>query len=472
MKAVAIQLAENDPVYLKNLTLACQKVEEEDARDAVLLWSKLFASFFSSDATFFILLDGISQFDEKRMNGLRQILDDVQSRSRESNPLRIRLLLTSTIDITNEIETSLKYPILKIEMASKNKDDLEKFVIDRLDSMKVLKNLPAQAQGLRDEILTELTNHASGDFIDVDLLVKEISTMRRPAEIRSVLHKAKSSGRRSDTIAREIARCNESLGNEDIQDLNELLTWVICAQRSLTLTELEAILYAKNREISLRPLRDQIRDSYSSFFSVATETDIGVDSYSDVNLVSDSIRDYFQKALEPRGDSTLRVSDDVNESEVKIIKRFLRSVCDDNLFEKFGLDEFFNRKLGLTTAVISIDLDTAPSNIILDCLHVISGEYCEQTRPLFHYAIWSLTDYLFDVDLSLAVPKIKTAIGCELLNLFTKREIIERWWTEDTLFLGYWWFIEDKYVEKVLDWFKDTAVTKSFSKDDKEWVQD
>ena len=469
LKALALQIAQNDPVYQRHLATSIKT--SEDLSEVEHLWKNLFTNFSQIDATFFLLLDGIDQIDERHENILLQLLGDIQAQPRVKGLLRIRLFLSTRVDKLKERRKDLEKPLLSIDLARKNGDDIQKFVNFKLDNMKILKgSFTKVKKGLRDEIFAALTENAQGDFVNMDLLLNEIGSMQRPIEIRTVLTKAKAGENLSDTIARKIEQCNKLLGKRDIEDLNELLTWVINAYLPLTLRELEAVLYLKNKtsDASMEPLREQIQDRYSTFFRVSDKADPFEASDPVVTLVSDSIIDHFRKSTK-----TVDIEDSPADDsiEVKIIKKFLESVCDPDLFTRFGFKGFFEHNLAKNTAVITVDLHAAPLKLLVDCLHIINDEVDEMTEPLAdHAALW-FPKYLQQVDLSSADPTTKTAIGKQLLPLFNSNRHIERWWKEDDFCLRYLWLYNDNYVDLVLNWLKDAAVIKELTNEEKEWIK-
>lgn len=464
LKALAWQIVLTDPVYQKDLADSCKDLDDADVEE---LWNRLFANHSAADATLFILLDGVNSIDKKYTKDWWKLLKNVQGRPSNKGPLRIRLLLSARVDTLEEIRRNLENPVLNIDLSSKNRDDIQIFIKDRLNKMNILSDL-SKEQSLRDEISTSLAEDADGDFVNIDLLLKEISGMQRPSEIRAVLTKAKASDGRSDTIEREIQRCNKLLKDRDIQDLNELLAWVICAEGVLTLGELEAALYLKHRESSLG-LGNRIQDQYSAFFHIS-----GVGGDPDdatVTLVSDSIKEYFQKPPKTTGIEHLEADANLHESEVKIIKKFLETICDAELFAKFGFEEFFKRKLNRNATFIAVDLENAHLKILTGCLELISGDDCVETQPLFEYAVSYFPEHLKNVNLPLADPIKKAEIGKKLFELFSKNQYIEKWWTVESWLLRYLWIYQDSYVEAVLDWFKDPAAINQLSDTDKEWTK-
>jgi len=465
LKTIALQFAQ-DTVYRKELVALCDKwVEPETIEE--LAWT-LLSPCYKSNEVFYILIDGLELANERQLDGFAQIMKGVSTRFNPEQQSHVRLLLSGRVSVTNSLAGELQYPNVVIDVASNNRPDIEKFTQNRLSTTKLLQGDSEQIKTLRQEVFDVLTTEAHGDFVNIDLLLKEISTKQWPAEIREVLANAKAGARRSDTIAREITRCNDTLLGQEIRDLNTLLLWVLSAKRPMRVSELNGVLFLKNSETSLRPLHERIRDKYSSFFHMDKVVSNEGPSGWLVSLVSDSIRDYF-KAQE----SNVAAEGDagkLQENEVKIVRRFLNSVCDQELYDKFGFDEFFSSKLNNSTVMIDVDLERASSTLLLGCLQALTSTTPELTA-LALYAVHWFPYHLADVDLSMTDPAVKMAIGKLLASLLTEEATIALWWDWHTIVIRNRWFYDDTNVELVLSWFKDSAVTKTFSESNKAWVK-
>ena len=457
LRTLAWQIAQNDLVYRKDL--AARLRDSRDLSNIMGLWDKLFMSHSSSDATFFILLDGVDELDENQFILLLDILKVFQSRPK--GLLRVKLLLTGRIDTLKRVKDGLGIVLATVDVASKNGNEIAKYIQKRVDNIQILKGLGTQVQALRDEVCIGLTENARGDFINIDLLLEEISKMQRPNEIRNVLEKAKDTDR-SDNFANKIKRINQTLSAEDIEDLNMLLTWVIRGYQTYGLRELEAVLFSRKQESNLRPLQERIRDEFSIFFDVRAEDDDDPDAK--VTLKADTIKEYFEKASSPEVDRTLSTNMKISETEVKVVRQFLKSLCDQELFAKFQFEEFFESKLGRATAV-SVDLETAHARILHNCLQIVLGEFTEDVDAIKSYAMYWFPDHLKEVDLSLTDLNLKSEIGKRLVAMFRDESAIERWVEASSQFLT-----NEDFVEGLMKWFRDSAATKKLSEEDKVWV--
>ncbi|KAJ5767057.1 uncharacterized protein N7511_004673 [Penicillium nucicola] len=471
LKVLAWQIANTDVVYRKDLSSS--KFGSVNQIDDV--WEALYAKSYKCDSTFFLLLDGVDQMSKNHLKDFTQLLSGLKTISQTWPRFKLRILLSGRDKTMSKIKTQIGEGISIIDVASKNSDDMQKFVIDRMNKMEILGGSSDQVLSLRREILQALTTQTHGDFVNVGLMLHEISGKQRPGEIRDIL--SRSGGNRSDTIVRKMELLNETLSDEDISDLNDLLTWVVFASRPLTLEELEAVLFLKTREASLRPLAEKISDQYSSLFKVLGDpnpTTKIIPPTSRVLLVSDSIEEFLRttpenEAAENEKDAINR--GDVNEVEVRIVKRFLESVCDPKLFNKFGFEDFFQRKLKGKTARVGVDVESAHLKIVTSCLDVLCSEQSPGLTPLLDYAMNFLPVHLQSADPSLTQPQQKSALGPQLVSLFYDEEIIQRWWIAENPWSRHDWIYSDDYADVALKWLRDSAVTRNISVEQTKWVK-
>ncbi|EEH08289.1 conserved hypothetical protein [Histoplasma capsulatum G186AR] len=461
LRAIVWQLTDNDVVYRKWVAAACNKPEEFG--NSLELWKQLVFQFSTkTEATFFIVLDGIDEAEMSTGHPLIEIIRDISLMFREKRPLSIRLLLTGRPRAFMEIRNDPKIALSSITLGIRNEDDIVKYIDARMDHMEILKRSShPDIQELRSCIRVKLTGGVGGDFFKLNFMLTEISKKRRRKEIEEVLEHADED--RLDTIAREIDRLNKTLGEEDIQELNDLLGFVITSIKAPTLELLEAVLLVKNGEGSLVPLREQIQDKYSAFLEIASD--------GTVSITSDAIIDFFRNETFAAKDLTPgRRGAALHEAEVAIIRRFLRNVCDEELFNKFGFEEFFKRKLSNKSACINVNFDRAKVDIVAYCLDAICGEPSDQTACLVNYASYFLVYHLDDVDLDLIAPEPKSYIGSRLIKLFSDEECINAWWAPERMWMYEMWTYEDANVMTIMKWFKDSAVVKGLSGAEKEWL--
>ncbi|KAL3490234.1 hypothetical protein BJX62DRAFT_252146 [Aspergillus germanicus] len=460
LQVLAWQIAKADMMYRKDLSSA----QTASVNQVGSIWDILFGRSSKRDSTFYLLIDGVEQMDKQHLKEFLHVLDEWQSRPPGWSKFTLRILLSGRTEVMGRVKDQLGDGISIIDVTLKNHDDILKFINNEMDKMDILSGSTDQVKSLRDEILDGLANRTNGDFVSIRLLLDEISTKQRPSEIRDII--SRSGEDKSDTIVRTIAALNETLSNEDISDLNELLTWVLFAWRPLSVEELEAVLFLKSGEPSLRPLAEKIRGQYSSLFRIAA---------ANVHLASESIADFLRQSLTPSDlEEAPRNTTEVSESEVRIIRRFLESVCDPALYAKFQFDEFFLHKLkGKTTILVAVDAEMAHLKLARACLDVLcsSDSSSPHLNDLDYYAVHHFAQHLALTDPALTLPRHKIALGPQLVKVFTDEKVIERWWDCNSHDLRMHWIYRDDYAEVLMKWLQDSAVTKDVPQKDREWVR-
>jgi hypothetical protein len=160
----------------------------------------------------------------------------------------------------------------------------------------------------------------------------------------------------------------------------------------------------------------------------------------------------------------------VNESEVRIVRRFLESVCDHDLFKGFQFDRFFDSKLIGKTVTIWIDPEKTHLKILKQCLQVISkaSEENKTLAPLLDYAISYFVTHLMEIDPVFTRRQDRTEVGAQLVRMFCDENVIQRWWVNDYMWPLGDWLCKDTFADVVLSWLKDSAVAKNLNEEEKQ----
>lgn len=344
LRALAWQIVLNDVAYQKDVVVACKDPDNLSTSDD--LWDHLFSDFMDTAATFFIVLDGIDHINPEERTTFLRILKSATSKTEQQRQLKLRFLIAGRPKSLQELgldSTSI------INLRTENHADIMTFVAEKMEDIEVLKEDSDQMQALRLKVFEAVTAGANGDFVKTGMTLEEISTKDKPSEVESVL--AHAGEPRAEVIRKQIKRLQNELKETEIQDLNVLLAWVTQARRSLTISELDTILYWRNGERSFN-FEQKLRDRYSVLFRICENDDVA--------LVSSSIIENLAEQITP-----------IVPAEINIVKRFLKSVCDDDLYERFGFEGFFTQRLESPAATINVDSNDAKVQIIKGCLDTV-----------------------------------------------------------------------------------------------------
>lgn len=84
-------------------------------------------------------------------------------------------------------------------------------------------------------------------------------------ELHRVLHESSTDPK--ELVRAEIEGLEAMLKAREIEEINELLVWVIASDKSMLLVELEAALFLRFKTVSLQPLDKKITGKYSKIFT-------------------------------------------------------------------------------------------------------------------------------------------------------------------------------------------------------------
>lgn len=469
LQKIVWQLTKNDPAYQKFVAGVGQG-SDSFSSNTMQLWQKGVRDYAKTNATFFIILDGIDMAKNEagKTEPLVKILQDIATMTKEaSSRLRIRLFLTGQKKDFSELTNESGTTIHKVALGQVNRDDINQFINDHLDKMSALHT----HNDLRAKIRDKLLDIADGDYLKLIPILKEISKKHRRNEIEATLESASKDPK--EALRTQIKELNAQLDHQDVEDLNELLVWVTLGVSRFSVRQMETVLFLKNsasREDSLVTLANQIKEKYSMLLYTDENSYVMAHStlWSIVDLKSE-LQETGEEDADSEADSTK-----LHKSEVDIVRRFLKQVCDDKLFAKFEFEDLFQRKLGKKAAKIVFQAPNGHVRILLTSLKAVCGDDRNKAKPLHEYVIYSLDYHLNEVDLAHAEHKAKQEIGTLLLQLFTDEKCIKTWWTDAQLgrWMRYYVGYRDDFENAVLRWLKDPVVVENLSEGDKRWIND
>jgi hypothetical protein len=449
LKCMSLQIAQEDIVYRKEMASLCDAKDCPDfsSLGCADLWEKLGFGSFKTNVTYFLLFDGIDQLAERMAKPFFEILSTLKGSSNTLSQFRLRVIVTGQEKAFSGSDYLRSGP--SIDIGKHNRIDIEKYIDQELEKMETLQADSAEKEDLRRLIREKLPERAQGDFFKVRYSLDAISKERWAEGITRILSEASED--RDTMLRKEIAKCNGNLSTEDNEDLNELLAWVVFGQQWLTVDQLESALFLRHDKTSLQPLKDRLNKEYSKFFEVDKDGIVSINTDMEDLVTKNQGNEPKVKELAPGT---------ISESEIKMVKKFLSTFCEQDVFDKFGFEEFFAQK-ARTSATIGINEKDAHMTIVKRSLKLLTLEDEGKTKSLALYALAKLPNHLESIadptQLSLSE---KTFIETELFNVLTNEEIIQRRWQNDSELLKDWGD-ETTAVETVWRWLKDSTIVKT-----------
>jgi hypothetical protein len=483
MKSIIWQLTNQDIGYQKSVATACKNCEQ--LGDIEQVWNRLVIDLWSLDATFFVLLDGIERIDSERGQRLLRIMRHTMNVTKKPQRLRIQWFVTGmpssfSFGGSTGLEESLL--VSKITLGTCNKGDIVRFIDARMNSMTALstQSKNPEIDQLRATIRERLSVGVSGDFTKLDYKLRDISTKTRKDEIEEALtHVTEDIG---VIIARQIKRLSDELDEFDVEDLNELLVWIVAVEPtsrlSVTIAFLEEVLSLKTASRSLVPLRVRIETNFAPLLEMIP------DPYNDnflVTIAPSFLEYFFEPSGKPENATRSGSSSTLHPSEIAIVERFLKNICDDDLYQRFEFEEYFRQKSAKRKATVYVDIESVHVKLVTTLLTALCCEPKAKCSLLMRYLIQNLGYHLSEDKWSSASQESKKYVGSLLVKLFSDEEVVNRVWGDNMDMGGDWdpqktewvrsyWIIEDNAVRSVLAWFKDPAITFGLSEKRKAWI--
>jgi hypothetical protein len=470
LKSIIWQLTTKDAGYQKSVAAPCINFEEfGDIED---VWNRLVISLSSIDATFFILLDGIENIQSERGQRLLRIIRRTMDMKGESQRLRVQWFVTgspSAFSSGGTVGLEESPLVTKLTLGTCNRDDLLSFTDMKMNTMKALaaKSDPEVLQ-LRSTIRERLVEGVAGNFTKLEYKLRDISTKTRKDEIEEVLtHVTEDIG---DMIVRQLDRLNKDLEGKDVEDLNELLIWVVAIEPHmawyLTVPLLDEVLYLKASSRSLVPLLERVKTSFAPLLEAWENP------YEDDHCVgiAPSFLEHFKASQKLGKVTTSGYSSILHPSEIAIVERFLKNICDEELFRRFEFEEYFRQKSGKKKATIYVDIESVHVQMVTTLLSTLCSIPKANCKQLIEYAVRALPYHLSEEKWAKADQQSKRIVGSLLVRLLTDEEIINTVWAAHLQVLRYYWMAKDDAVKTVLAWFKDPATTLDIPEQKRAWI--
>ncbi|PON26694.1 hypothetical protein TGAM01_v204195 [Trichoderma gamsii] len=240
-----------------------------------------------------------------------------------------------------------------------------------------------------------------------------------------------------------VSELEASLKPQSIEELNELLIWIVYGVEYFDADELEAARFLRFGTASLQKLEDKLKGKYSKLFYM----------HYNYFALSPTIEPLVIKDRKrPRvGDDAPKISLNITVTNADIItvQNFLWNLFQKSMVDKFEFEPLSNQKSHVTR-----EIQVNMTRLI--------GDYLAKRLPL-HLDKLSQADGYDEI-----LASDKKEIGDGLFSLFISEEVIERHWES---FKSIIWFGEDDKVETLRKWLQDPGAISHLGRLDKDWLK-
>ena len=489
--STVLQFARLNRAYAQAVARVCSKPEGLSSADE--LWRKLILNLrHLLRGTYFLVVDGMTMEDDDQTS--KSVLGSIVNLAHSpGDDWTLRLILSaqsgdlavSALERPGIARIALGVDAQKVRPgivrsrshligsketnarqgpALQHEEDLVLLARARIAAMCLRK--PYLLSTLADKDLnaaSTLAKGVRGDYSMLQVKLDQIEASDSTKDVLAVISQASVDP--MELLKRDIELMNESLSFDEIQELNELLMWVTGSFEPTTLRFLEAAIGDKTLW-----LRKHIPQKFYRFLRWDENSDTVEAPRS--SAMSKVLRDTTSK---PRPNGAGTTNNDLStsilqEGEIQLVQRVVKTFCGDELFDKFNFNAFFESKLGKRNARIQLpDSIIMHGRILRRCLESFSQDTeDEYFMPLRKYAAAYFVSHLKCLDLGLADREELKATGSMLADLVATEASIRTWWQAphaNFMQLEELWILKDDNVRVLKEYLKHPLVSAGFAED-------
>ncbi|KAH8696577.1 hypothetical protein BGW36DRAFT_381275 [Talaromyces proteolyticus] len=472
VKIICTQLAEQEFVYAKNVAAICGEKEDKFFRDAdcLRLWTTLGIDSPVKNTTHYIILDSVSSLDAAELEQLMLALQYKPLLSAEDNDNRVRILASGEPKSFLPDSADVK-PVPTIDITQYNSDDIRIFIGNELRKADLFQGEDEDSKRLSETVQERLLTRSNSSYLTVrqDLeKVKEISSSGgTEEELNQVL--LESSADVKELVRSDIETLETVLKPREIEEINQLLIWVVAGYAWLNIEHLTAALFLHFNTVSLQPLIQKITGKYSKIFTLIYSDDcLALKDYVEEHVVTKR-----KKPRESVDDPKINATITISNANMKSVQRFLWDLNNHIFSQEFSfqsgseLNESFHGKIQLNR----VDAHLAIIKQAFGFLRDPSVDHRGKSIGLYLMAyIPKHLRFLYNVS---GFDKLqegdKQYIGTCVNEMFSVGDWIENNWEYRS-----WatWYQERESIAICWKWLDDEEAISRLGPRDKRWLDD
>lgn len=396
--------------------------------------------------------------DDEGVIDLSEILQIPAKKSPSPGRLKLAVTLRPILKRKLAVRIALRDSIINLQ--ERNQADVESFIRLKVDRLTMFEKNSKHVQDLKEEVCKGLLDAVDGSFSLAALKLQEISTKYDREEVLQLVRNARGGASLTESVADIIRDYDHTLTTREIETLNTLLLWVMYFPY-VSVADLEAALYVQNNQDMLQ-LAQEIRSKFSLVLNVTSD--------GCVTLKYDSIKDYFEQAAASGNAMQTEHPNHLTKGEIRMVRNFILKLCEEDIYRRLGLEEFFDQKISQSGTGITVDCDNAHAQIALILLQVITEIPTERTSTLLQYGPDNLGYLLTKIDPDKVDPRLKAEMGPPLVKCFRDPDSIRRCYIYNDR--GWSWM--DENLNAVIRLLRSPALISkldAMGSSNKEWVE-
>ena len=477
LKWMAVQIANSNLIFSKLLSSGLKSKDSSLLKDASLddVLKELFPSSNSKDnpnMAFVLLFDSLDQLSDDEANQLFKAVLGLEA-------TKVRIVMTGTDEIFQSCQNSSRknlnfIPLIRVE--EHNEADIKSFIEQDLKARKILQGDAPEVLKIVEQLRKRLPEVASGNFNNVRQIIDRVSEAIESEESEGNIDQLISEDTLRDkeaAIVRLLNELNDSLNVQEIEQLNELLAWVLYAWVSLSINQMAAVLFLRTKRALLQNLEDKIAQKYYKILRI--EAGNADDQF--VQVRTTDLETFFcntkrQKRVngdvESNDDPKISMTIKIDHVRLSKVQRFFW-----DLSEKIVLDKFtFATLTPVSGSSVGINANIVNSNLLIirRCFDILLEMPTKETLILSPYAIEYLLSHLESLreNIDDVETSEKAEIVDNLITLFQSPDSFEKYLSEEFLTEGAWLH---NGLTTIQDWLRDPEAAQRLNRRALSWLR-
>ncbi|KAM7186685.1 hypothetical protein V8F33_011672 [Rhypophila sp. PSN 637] len=478
LKWIAAQLAEQDDTLCKSLAALAATPDKaaEVKRAGVLgLWDMLKIGSPSARTTNYLIFDDVDKFSEPARQQLAKILSALSDREVEQCPLKV--LVCGDLEPEDfspgkvNPDTVIK---LDVDMMS---EDFRVYIRRKLNAPNML---PGPACADRRARLEEKLLSTSGcSFRTIDIAMKGIErVIATSGDEGDMFRVVERSTQNEDDVVKELlAQLQAELGPLQINQINEVLMWVLFGNEGdeadeFEVSALEAAFRLRKMKLPIEGLPNFITRCARGLMHMADDSEGTIVLDEGVRKAIFKPRAMARRAEPPRINLEIKI---VN-ADLPTARRFFWDLAKYATLDQFDFSaDSPNIQSNNSKGIISVNAVDAHLAIVLATLDFLNSPPTPDTEDVGPCLVYNLArnlKVLYEATgLDAIDDELKSKIGKFVYKLFADPRVIETHWTKT--FMGYRGrrLLSHESMTEFWRWLEDNTATRDLGTKDEEWLR-
>ncbi|KAJ0425240.1 hypothetical protein BJY00DRAFT_275014, partial [Aspergillus carlsbadensis] len=475
IRSICLQMAEQDAVYARHVAGVCGEAEKDKSffKDATCeqLWRTLGIGTPARNATHYVLLDSIGVLSAEELARVLDLASHCTVLDR-GKPTAARILLSAESSCFDP-DWLDSAPGQCLEITQHNAEDIRAFISEQLKNANLFQGQDGDSWRLQDSVTERMVVRSRNCYTTVHHDLGQINAIVASSgteeELNRLLEEASTDPRA--LVRSDIETLEAVLNPREIEEVNELLMWIVVAARGLFVHELDAALYLRFKAVSLQPLTQKIDGKYSKLFTRPYGFEVELRDHVEECVVAERVRPR-QSVDDPKISATITITN----GDIKAVQRFFWDLTHHSSFAngfQFVPGSAYSERSKKKIQLYKIDAHFEVVKMAFEYFLLPKGDERDRAYHVGNYLMIHLPLHLGALYEARGLDELPIAdkqyIGSHLYDMFNEGDLIERNWE-----ICDWaqWYASEAEMAIFWKWLDDPVAIARLGARDKKWLRD